>query len=70
MRFEREARDYRMFDLPGYLAWSERKLEEGVSETLLAHLDAMGMILLPEELAEVSEDDFEEMLAELEAELG
>lgn len=59
------ARDYRLLDLPGYMAWSKRKLSEGESETLIAHLDAMCMCLLPEETVVVTEDDYEDLLADL-----
>jgi len=52
-------------ELPGYMAWSERKLGQGVSGALLAHLDAMSMFLLPEEAAAVSDAAFEELLADI-----
>jgi hypothetical protein len=58
-------RDYALFELPGYGPWSERKLEEGESPALIAHLDAMGMFLLPEEVGSVSEGHFEELLEDL-----
>jgi len=63
--FQARARDYRMIDLPGYMEWSERKLAEGESQALIAHLDATGMCLLPEETAQVTEDVYNEMLEEL-----
>ncbi|WP_198089095.1 hypothetical protein [Variovorax sp. E3] len=59
------ARDCALVQLPGYRAWSERKLLEGTSEALIAHLDATAMWLLPEEVSGVSEDDFEELLTDL-----
>lgn len=59
------ARDYRLVDLPGYREWSERKLDEGESDALIANLDATTLWLLPEEAAVIKESDFEEMLAEL-----
>jgi hypothetical protein len=63
-------KDYPLTSIPGYMAWSERKLEEGESDALIAHLDATSMWLLPEEVAKVTEGEFEEMLADLKASLG
>jgi hypothetical protein len=62
------ARDYRLMDLPGYMAWSKRKLEEGESDALITHLDATGAWLLPEEAAAMTEADYDEMLASLKTE--
>jgi hypothetical protein len=45
-------------------------LAEGESEALIANLDARSMRLLPEELAAVTESDFEEMLSDLKAEVA
>jgi hypothetical protein len=59
------ARNYRMFDVPGYREWSQRKLSEGESEAFIAHLDAGAMWMLPEELSTVTEDVFEDMLDDL-----
>jgi len=42
-----------------------KKLEQGESPAFIAHLDAVGMWLLPEEVPSVGESDFEEMLADL-----
>jgi len=58
-------RDYALAELPGYSAWSERKLDEGESPALIAHLDAMGMFLLPEDVGSVGEAAFEELLEDL-----
>jgi len=44
------AREYPMGQVPGYIEWSERKLAEGVSPALIAHLDGTSMWLLPEDL--------------------
>ena len=66
---QKRARDYRLVDLPGYMEWSRRKLAEGESKALIAHLDATGAWLLPEEAANMTESDFEELLAELKTEL-
>lgn len=51
--------------IPGYVEWSHRKLAEGASAALIAHLDAMCMWLLPEEVQRVTESDFESLLEEL-----
>ena len=67
--FQARARDYRLFDVPGYSAWSQRKLDEGESEALIAHLDATSMCLLPEQLQTVTVQEFEEMLQELKDEI-
>ena len=63
--FKARSRDFRMMDLPGYMGWSKRRLAEGESEAYIAHLDATSMCLLPEEVAEVTEKDFEELLEDL-----
>jgi hypothetical protein len=63
--FQARARDYRLLDIPAYKKWSERKLSEGESNALIAHLDATSMCILPEEINQVTEDIFEEMLEEL-----
>jgi hypothetical protein len=59
------ARDYALVEIPTYQEWSERKLEQGESDAFIAHLDAMSMSLLPEEVATVNESDFEELRADL-----
>jgi hypothetical protein len=56
------ARDYSLAELPGYSAWSERKLDEGESPALIANLDARSMWLLPEEVGEIGNEDYEEIL--------
>jgi hypothetical protein len=58
-------RDYRLNKLPGYMEWSNRKIDEGVSEALIAHLDATSMWLLPEEVAQKTEADYETLLQDL-----
>lgn len=63
-------RDYRMLDIPAYQAWSQRKLDEGVSDALVAHLDATSMWLLPEDVAKVTDAEFDDLLADLEREIG
>jgi hypothetical protein len=63
-------REFRMFDIPTYKPWSERKLAEGVDDALIANLDARAMWLLPEEVAGVGDADFDEMLQDLKDDLG
>jgi hypothetical protein len=67
--FQARARDYGVSELPGYQAWTERKLEQGESPALIAHLDATSMWLLPEDAEKITEQDFEDMLDDLRAEL-
>ncbi len=64
------SRDYRMMDLPGYMAWSERKLDEGESDALIAHLDATSAWMLPEAAAAMTAADYDELLADLKADVG
>ncbi len=58
-----------MMDLPGYMEWSERKLAEGESPSYIAHSDATGVWLLPEDAAKMTAKDYDELLAELKADL-
>jgi hypothetical protein len=58
-------RDYSLTQIPGYMAWSERKLKEGGNEALIAHLDATSMWLRPEDVQSVDEATFEDMLEDL-----
>ena len=51
--------------IPAYTVWSARKLEVGESPAFIARLDTMSMWLLPEEVAEVGESEFEELLADV-----
>ena len=67
--FQARARDYRLLDVPGYSAWSQRKLAEGESDALIAHLDATSMCRLPEEISTVTDQDFEELLQDLKDEI-
>lgn len=65
-RVRASARDFGMNEIPGYMAWAERKLDEGVSPALIANLDARSMWLLPEEVDSVDEEVFDELLSDLE----
>jgi hypothetical protein len=64
------AKEYALVSIPAYQEWSKRKLEEGESPALIANLDATGMWLRSEEVASVSESDFDEMLADLKWTIG
>lgn len=59
------AKEYALVEIPAYQEWSERKLKEGASEAFIAHLDAMSMWLLPEEVPNVGESEFEELLEDV-----
>ncbi|MYM73938.1 hypothetical protein GTP56_17270 [Duganella sp. FT134W] len=64
-RLQDSGRDVPLMQLPGYIEWSERKLNEGVSEALIAHLDGLAMFLLPEDDQTVGIDEYEELLEDL-----
>ena len=66
---QKRARDVPLMQIPGYMEWSERKLDARESEALIAHMDAQAMWLLPEAVESVSTDIFDEMLEELKAEI-
>ena len=70
MDFQKRGRDYRLVDIPAYVAWSRRKVQEGELPALIAHLDATSMWLVPEDVAALTDVDFDEMLAELRSEFG
>lgn len=63
-------RDVPLMQLPGYVEWSERKLDEGVSAELIAHLDGITMFLAPEEEQTVGIDEYEELLEDLIEQIG
>jgi hypothetical protein len=65
LHFQANARDYPLVTLAGYEEWSQRRLDDGVSEALIAHLDARSMTLLPEEVAGVTDRDFDALLDDL-----
>ncbi len=69
LELQTRACDFRLMDLPGDMTWSERKLKEGESPAYIAHLDATSAWLLPEEAANMTERDFDEVLTDLKAEL-
>ncbi|GGY39987.1 hypothetical protein [Pseudoduganella albidiflava] len=64
-RLQDSGRDVPLMQLPGYMEWSKRKLNEGVSEALIAHLDGLAMFLLPEDDQTVGIDEYEELLEDL-----
>lgn len=61
-------KDIPMVDIPGYMEWANRMLDEGKSTILIAHLDSISLRLLPEEIENMTENDFNEMLIDLEIE--
>ena len=63
--YQARGREYALVGIPAYTVWSARKLEAGESLAFIAHLDAMTMCLLPEEVAQVGESEFEELLADV-----
>lgn len=54
-----------LVSVPGYMEWSERKLGEGESPTLIASLDGESISVAPEDAAELDESYFDGMLAVL-----
>jgi len=67
---QNSGRDVPLMQLPGYVEWSEKKLNEGVSPALIAHLDGIAMFLLPEEEQTVGVRVYEELLVDLTEQLG
>lgn len=61
-------RDFALVEIPAYVVWSGRKIGEGESPALVAHLDSIAMFLLPEEVGTITDDIFEELLADLKEE--
>ena len=59
-----------LMDIPGFEIWSQQKLATGESESLIAHLKATTIWLLPAEVETVSESEFEEFLEDLKASLA
>jgi|JI9StandDraft_1071089.scaffolds.fasta_scaffold29482_5 hypothetical protein len=59
------AHDVPLLQIPAYAPWSKKKLDDGVSEALIAHLDSMSMWLLPEDISAVGAEEFEDLLSEL-----
>ena len=65
VELQRRGRDVPLVNIPGYTEWSKARIAEGVSEALIAHLDATTMWLLPEDVESVSPADFDDMLNDL-----
>ena len=63
-------KDYGLSEISNYKLWSERKLREGISPAFIANLDATCMFLLPEEVATVEEEVFEELLEDIARRIG
>ena len=62
-------RDYALVTIPVYMAWSKRKLNGGVSEALIDHMDAMSMFLRPEEVEGVTEAELDDLLEDVRLEV-
>lgn len=62
--------DVRIVDIPGYMEWSNKKIEADGSPDIIANLDSNCMWLSPDAIYEVTEDDFEEMYQEIVEEIG
>jgi len=64
-----EHHDYRLVDLPGYMAWSRQQLQYGESEALIAHLDSTSAWLSKTDVEDLNNEFFDELLEELKEEL-
>lgn len=62
---ERRAVDVPLTQIPAYRDWSRQKLRAGESEALIAHLDATSFWATPEEIAQLTDVEFEAMLEDL-----
>lgn len=60
-RIRIEGKDYAMVEIPDFMEWCEKKSSAGCTEAVIDHMLATSMFLLPEELKEVNENDFEEI---------
>lgn len=59
------AHDIWLMNIPAYRRWSIAKLSAGECPSLIAHLDATGMFLLPEDVETMTDDVFDELLDDL-----
>ena len=57
--------ELRMMDLPGYMEWSQRRLDG--NEAYIAHLDATRILVRREDLGTHTDAFFDQMLADLSA---
>ena len=64
-RIRNEGKDYAMGKIPGFMEWCEKKSSAGCAEAVLDHMLGMSMFLLPEDLAEINENDFEEIYEDI-----
>ncbi len=58
-------KDYGLTVIPGFKDWCSKKSLEGGNEAAIDHMLAMSMYLLPEEVASVTEEDFEEIYEDI-----
>jgi len=62
--------DVRLVDIPGYVEWSNKKLESGGSADVIANLDSICMWLAPEEVGSIPPSEFDEIYQEVLEEIG
>jgi hypothetical protein len=60
-----KGKDYSLPQIPGFKEWAEKKSLAGGSEDAIDSMFSLSMYLLPEDLAEVTDDDFEEVYEEI-----
>ncbi len=58
-------KDYSLPEIPGFKVWAEKKSLSGASEDAIDSMFSMAMYLLPEEVAAVTDDDFNELYEEI-----
>lgn len=59
------ASNVRLLQIAAYTSWTKRKLDEGVSDVLIAHLDSTAIWLVPEDISTFDVKEFGEMLSDL-----
>jgi len=62
-------KDFAVVTLPGFSEWAQRQSGSGGNEAAIDHMLAMSMFLLPEEVALVTDADFDEIYQDLVEEL-
>lgn len=67
---QKNARDYRLCDLPNYAEWSKKKESQGFPVEIMMELDTNCMFLLPEKINEIDNNCFDEFLMDLLEEMG
>jgi hypothetical protein len=62
---QREGKDYVLTEIPSFKQWYENKSKNGGNESAIDHMFAMSMFMLPCELADVSDEDFNEIYEDI-----